>query len=106
VNLNKRQRAQIEKRLIKSLTAVCEIGKQELPGFRWLTHMVDYKQYPESLMVLWIFDTLESLSQARAAGLEGRMRALTAEAFVEAQIPIKKVDAHVSFDHERNNPTC
>ncbi len=46
-----------EQLIVDTLNAVCEeaLGSQ-LAGFRWLTHLVDYQRYPQSLQVLCIVD--------------------------------------------------
>ncbi|MGX5914785.1 hypothetical protein ACR0ST_08655 [Aliidiomarina sp. Khilg15.8] len=41
--------------IIRALTAVCEQAKDNVMGFRWLTHDVDYERFPESLRVTLVF---------------------------------------------------
>jgi len=42
MSLSKRTQAQLARRLITSLTEACETAKSQIPGFAWLTHVVDY----------------------------------------------------------------
>jgi hypothetical protein len=98
--LSKREQAQIERRLIATLTEACETAKAEIVGFCWLTHEVDYALFPSSLMVVWVFDTQASQSQALACGQDKRMLELTAQALLAAGIHISQVQAHLHFDSE------
>lgn len=43
------------------LTEVCERALQEHKGFLWLTHLVNYNQFPNSLKIVCIFDTDDHL---------------------------------------------
>ena len=40
------------------LTDVCETSLKDINGFAWLTHTVNYAQFPQSLKVICVFDTL------------------------------------------------
>ncbi len=44
------------------LTEVCETALKEVDGFQWLTHTVNYSNFPKSLKVVCVFDTDEQLS--------------------------------------------
>lgn len=47
----------IDQQIIRALTAVCEKAKDNVKGFEWLTHEVDYQRFPESLQVTLAFAT-------------------------------------------------
>jgi hypothetical protein len=98
--LSKRDQAQIERRLVATLTDACETAKAEIVGFCWLTHEVDYTAFPSSLMVVWVFDTKANKDQALASAQGERMVELTALALSEADIHVSSVSAHVHVDTE------
>jgi hypothetical protein len=98
--LSKRDQAHIERRLVATLTEACETAKVEIVGFSWLTHELDYRVFPSSLMVVWIFDTQANKDQALASGQGERMVELTAVALREADVLVSPVSAHVHFDTE------
>jgi hypothetical protein len=100
MGLSKREQSQIERLLVATLTEACETAKAELVGFAWLTHEVDYAEFPSSLRVVWVFDTQAQKDQALASGQGGRMIELTAEALNTAQVSLNPVSAHVQFDSE------
>ncbi|TKJ68823.1 hypothetical protein [Pseudomonas viridiflava] len=97
---SKREQAQVERRLIAALTQSCETAKSEIPGFCWLTHEVDYANFPASLQVIWAFDTVAAKDQTLSQGLDQRMIQLTAEALDELGITLTSLPRHVHFDSE------
>ncbi|VVM89179.1 hypothetical protein PS634_02725 [Pseudomonas fluorescens] len=97
---SKREQAQTERSLIAALTQSCETAKSEIPGFCWLTHEVDYANFPASLQVIWAFDTVAAKDQALSQGLDQRMIQLTADALDELDITLKTLAGHVHFDSE------
>ncbi|MBC3953409.1 hypothetical protein [Pseudomonas triticifolii] len=97
---SKREQAQTERRLIAALTQSCETAKSEIAGFCWLTHEVDYAQFPDSLQVIWVFDTVSAKDQALSQGLDKRMIQLTAGALDELDIRLTQLPRHVHVDSE------
>ena len=81
-----RDHARIERRLIAALTDACEIAKAEITGFEWLTHTVDYRAFPQSLRVIWVFDSVASKAHALATGADARMRELTTAALDDVDV--------------------
>lgn len=67
-------------------------------GFMWLTHFVNYHNFPSSLSIVCIFDTNEQLSKANDAEL----RAIIKEKLMSIDIKIKDIRQHVRFDSEEN----
>ncbi len=55
----------LDKRICQALTLACEAAKIQLPGFQWLNHHINYRQFPESLKIICVFDSHETLQQAR-----------------------------------------
>jgi hypothetical protein len=53
----------LENTIVKALTEVCEQSLKEVNGFQWLTHLVNYKDFPRSLTVICIFDTKDQVSR-------------------------------------------
>ncbi|MQT58616.1 hypothetical protein ACJJU9_10180 [Pseudomonas helleri] len=100
MSLNKRNQAQIERRLVKHLTAACESAKGQIPGFVWLTHSVDFEAFPASLKVVWVFDNQVNKDFALADGEARFMVELTTRALLDANINVRQVANHVFYDSE------
>lgn len=53
-----------EQAIINALTDVCDEAKTHITGFEWLTHTVNYKNFPASLRVACVFVDAASQQQA------------------------------------------
>nr|WP_059391274.1 hypothetical protein [Pseudomonas toyotomiensis] len=97
----KRKHSGIERELIRTLTLACKTAKSEIVGFQWLTHEVDYERFPQSLRVIWMFDSEASRARALASSDKARMLALTLGAFDEVGISVSNIAEHVAFSVEQ-----
>ena len=68
------------------LTEVCEYALDHTDGFLWLTHTVDYKKFPSSLLVRCVFAD-DSLG---AAIKEAPLSTLIKNSLASAGIEIQK----------------
>lgn len=98
--LSKRDSARIERGLVVALTEACETAKGEIPGFEWLTHTVNYANFPQSLVITWVFDTRANQDHALVTGVDARIRELTAIALHAAEIPPVPFKRCVQLDSE------
>ncbi|QBY05365.1 Fis family transcriptional regulator [Thalassotalea sp. HSM 43] len=84
------------------LTEVCEHALKKLDGFQWLTHIVNYNNFPKSLKVFCVFDTNDNLqrylqsdeNQALLTHIEQQLKGLN--------IQVKNIKQHVFYDTEQN----
>jgi len=96
----KKSDKKIENTLRLALTEVCEIALDEVAGFKWLTHLVNYSTFPSSLAVVCVFDTNHDLSNALAAHKDDDLYSLINDKLSAAGVQLKNVRQHVSFDTE------
>lgn len=89
-----------EKAIRQALTEVCDIALNEVAGFQWLTHQVNYRRFPDSLAVICIFDTNSELASALLAKQDDFLRSLIREKLSAVGISIKDMVRQVSFDTE------
>ena len=89
-----------EKAIREALTEACDIALDEVAGFQWLTHEVNYSRFPDSLAVVCIFDTNSELASALLAKQDDFLRSLIREKLSAAGISIKDTARQVSFDTE------
>lgn len=80
------------------LTDVCDIALEKYDGFVWLTHFVNYNQFPESLSVVCVYDTNERLAKTN----KNKLRSLIKDKLALIHIKFKDIRQHVSFDTEEN----
>ena len=80
------------------LTETCDIALEQFTGFQWLTHFVNYNDFPESLSIVCIFDTNVNLSKAN----KDVLCELIKQKLLSIDINLKTTHQHVRFDTEEN----
>jgi len=98
----KRNDKKIEHSIVKALNEVCEILKQKQNGFVWLTHFVDYANFPNSLKIVFVFDNNQNLIEAKSASLFKTIFQLCESHLKRESIHIKRIEKAVFFDTEEN----
>ncbi len=83
-----------------ALTTVCEQALKDVPGFLWLTHEANYTNFPASLFVTCVFDTEESLEQAKKDGNTPILRKNIQASLLKVGVKFKAVNQQVCFDSE------
>jgi len=92
----------IENQLRATLTEICEIALKSHQGFEWLTHTVNYNQFPKSLQIICVFDSNVHLIQFKEGeGYHQFMSLIQAKLFEEG-ITLKKINQHIAYDTEEN----
>ena len=90
-----------EQQLVQVLTRVCEQAKDEVQGFQWLTHLVNYQHFPESLLVVCIFDTDKSLENALNKTQNQLLVDLIERELKTIHIRFNQTKQHLLFDTEQ-----
>jgi hypothetical protein len=90
----------IENTLRKALTEVCETALEDVAGFKWITHFVNYSSFPASLIVVCVFDTDNALSGAVASQEDNDLRSIIKRKLNAENIHIEDVRQQVKFDTE------
>lgn len=90
----------IDNNIRKTLTNACEIALEQVDGFKWLTHFVNYDNFPESLAVLCVFDTKADLAKARVTKHDDFLISLIVESLLSEGIKLKDARRAVTFDTE------
>ncbi len=84
------------------LTEVCEQALKDIHGFVWLTHLVNYDNYPTSLKIICVFDDNESLDNYLQSDKHDRLLLLIESELKKRDIKLKRLADHVSYDTEEN----
>jgi len=91
----------IENTIRQALTEVCELALESVAGFKWLTHKVsDYKNLPETLSILCVFETTDELSKALDTYQDVFMCRLIKEKLSVVNVDVKNIKQQVRFDSE------
>ena len=53
----------LDNNICKALTVACESALHDFDGFSWLTHRVDYTNFPASLMITCVFETEDNIKK-------------------------------------------
>lgn len=95
-----RQQRQLDRELSRTLTQACEVAKAEFAGFAWVTHEVQWDDFPASLRIIWIFESNADIARALKASRDKRLMSLSDSALREAGIALKRIEKHVHLDSE------
>ncbi|MCH2055021.1 MAG: Fis family transcriptional regulator [Thalassotalea sp.] len=91
-----------DNQLRKVLTDVCENALKHIDGFEWLPHTVNYSNFPNSLKVICVFDTNESLDNYLLSNSNNQLQLLVTNELNHLGIKLKNITNHVLFDTEEN----
>jgi hypothetical protein len=84
------------------LTDVCEMALKDIKGFVWLTHLINYSRFPNSLKVVCVFDTNENLADFMSQPTKYNLELLIQKKLNEMDVNLKKIAEHIWYDTEEN----
>ena len=90
----------IEKSIVSALKEACEDALKVYDGFQWLTHVVNYQKFPESLTIVCVFDGQESLSNVLNQDQGHAFKASINTKLMGENIKIKNIEKRIIFDTE------
>ncbi|MBL4942444.1 MAG: Fis family transcriptional regulator [Colwellia sp.] len=92
----------IDNQLRIVLTDVCETALKEINGFQWLTHLVNYSNFPKSLKMVCVFGTNEQLAIFTSNSGKTSFTSLIEVKLDDIGIKFKNVADHILYDTEEN----
>ncbi len=90
----------LDNKIIKALTIVCEDALDRIEGFQWLTHAVNYDQFPASLKVTCVFDDEWSLQMAIHEQHDADLVRSIDQQLKHIDVVLKNPPGQVSFVYE------
>lgn len=87
----------IENKLRKALTTVCDHALLHCEGYLWISHQVNYQQFPQSLRITCMFSSSEL---ARQADEDQHLSKLIMAQLKAIEIQLKQPQKQISFKHE------
>ncbi|MDB9786490.1 hypothetical protein OAB57_00145 [Bacteriovoracaceae bacterium] len=91
-----------ENDLIAALTLVCEDAQATVNGFLWITHRINYKNVPQSLYILCVFDTNRKLLEARQLHKDDYLHTSIKKHLDAIGISLKSNHKNIYMDTEEN----
>ncbi len=91
----------LDNNLCKALTVACESSLGNIVGFSWLTHRVNYTNFPGSLVVTCVFNTDEDIETMLALKQDEILRATIQKQLLKVGIVVKNIKQCVRFDSEQ-----
>ncbi|MFD2168280.1 Fis family transcriptional regulator [Thalassotalea euphylliae] len=92
----------LDNQLRTLLTDVCETALKNIHGFEWLTHVVNYSNFPASLKIVCVFDTNENLDAYLQSDIKTSLQSLIQHELSSIGIKVKNLAKHIVFDTEEN----
>ena len=83
-----------------ALTRVCDSALKTVPGFQWITHFVNYSNFPDSLVIVSVFATDAELRAVCDARADERLSALIQQELNAVDVPISVKDRQIRCDTE------
>ena len=91
----------IDNALRKGLTVICDKALEDIEGFKWLTHVVDYNRFPSSLKIILVFDT--QVQKHTFTTLQQQQIQDSVSALLRSlQINLRSVAEHILIDCEED----
>lgn len=92
----------IDNQLRAALTQVCETALEEIDGFVWLTHLVNYANFPASLKIICVFDSNENLAHFMQKENEKALSMPIKQKLDGIGVKVKDITNHLTYDTEQN----
>lgn len=90
----------LDNQIRKALINVCENQLKSYEGFEWLTHKVNYSNFPSSLKVVCVFGNNEQLHQLLESNSDKKIASAIAAAL--STLAIKLPPKFLVLDTEEN----
>ncbi len=98
--MNKKHK-QLDKQIIKQLTLVCHLAQNEIDGFEWLTHLVDFSNVEQSLTIVCVFDNSANLETVKQSYQAEKLEMWIVEKLSQINVKLAKPKLQIVFDSEQ-----
>ncbi|MDX2369554.1 MAG: Fis family transcriptional regulator [Colwellia sp.] len=95
----------IDNKVRLALTEVCDTALKNFNGFEWLTHLVNYSNFPKSLKVICVFDTKANLSRFKESNSYHELGSLIQKKLFDMGINLTNITSQISYDTEEDCKT-
>ncbi|MEJ2762743.1 Fis family transcriptional regulator [Photobacterium sp. MCCC 1A19761] len=98
----RKQDKKTDNQLRAVLTDVCDTALDTCDGFQWLTHVVNYANFPDSLKIVCVFETNAQLANFTDSAAQTQLNALIQSQLSAMGIRLKSIARHVLCDSEED----
>lgn len=81
----------------KALTDVCEFALDNIKGYQWITHSVNYSAFPTSLLITCAFASEDYLNQLKGSGEGEELIKLIIARLDEVDIKVVNAAKQIKF---------
>ncbi|MBU2883332.1 Fis family transcriptional regulator [Psychrosphaera sp. B3R10] len=92
----------LDKQITLVLNDICETKLKDYSGFKWVTHLANFSNFPNSLKIAIVFDTNQSLTLFRTTNNDSKIISLIQDKLSKNGIAIKDPIKKIIFDTEEN----
>ena len=90
----------LDNEIRKVLTNICDNQLKSYEGFEWITHRVNYSNFPSSLKVVCVFDNNDQIAQLIQSNYDTKITSIISKAL--SGLGIKLPTKFLEFDTEEN----
>lgn len=87
----------VEKQLRMTLAQICESTLKDISGFRWITHSVNYNDFPNSLKIVCQFEENEQLTIFMENKQNLEVNELIEKQLLAINIVLKNISKHIRY---------
>ncbi len=92
----------LDNQIIKALTEVCHHALEDIDGFQWLTHTVNFDNVEQSLKVTCVFDSNRQLADYAKSNNKNYLVQLIASKLANIGLKLSNVNNQVELDSEES----
>ena len=87
----------IENKLRQALTEVCHFALENIEGFEWITHKVNYNVFPDSLQVTCAFVSQSDIDNLKNSNQDSVLKKVIAAKLANINIKLNNLDKQISY---------
>jgi len=91
----------LDDNICKALTIACESSLHNIVGFSWLTHRVNYTNFPGSLAITCVFNADEDIETMLVLKQDEVLRETIQKQLLKVGVVVKNIKQCVRFDSEQ-----
>jgi len=85
----------IDNAIRQALTDVCDFALEQIAGYQWITHQVNYDAFPDSLQITCAFISQSSIDELKQTQQDKVLKKAITEQLARLNIKLKQVDKQI-----------